>query len=108
MAKPISLQIAREYIGPLKKAGIDTLILGCTHYPLLKGIIQKAAGKNTVLVDSAREVAHEVKELLARLALIRTGQHKPFHKFFVSDRPQEFKRIARNFLGRELTHIAKV
>ena len=108
MAKPVSLAIAREYIGPLKKAGIDTLILGCTHYPLLKNIIQKAAGKGTVLVDSAREVAQEVKGLLAHYALIRTGKRKPFHKFIVSDRPQEFKRIARNFLGRELTHIAKV
>ena len=108
LTNPVTLQIAREYLEPLKKAGIDTLILGCTHYPLLRGVIQRAAGPGTSLVDSAREVAHEVDELLTDDALNRTLQRTAHYTFFVSDRPQAFKKIARNFLGRGLTHIAKV
>jgi len=106
--KRVVADIAREYMRPLKKAGIDTLILGCTHYPLLSGVIQMSVGKGTVLVDSAREVACEVKRLLARERLARAGRRAARHKFLVSDRPQEFQKIARNFLGRNITSVIKV
>jgi len=106
--KPVTLNIAREYLAPLKKADVDTLILGCTHYALLKKTVQKAAGKKVVLVDSAKEVAREVKRLLTASNGRRILKIRPRHKFLVSDRPQAFKKIARNFLGHDIKHIIKV
>jgi len=106
--KPVTAQIAREYLAPLKRKGIDVLILGCTHYPLLKRALQKAVGKNVLLIDSAREVAGEVKALLAASKAGKISKKSPRYKFLISDRPQAFARIARNFLGRDIKHITKV
>jgi len=100
--KPVTLDIAKEYLAPLKKANIDTLILGCTHYPLLKSVLQKAVGKRVVLVDSAKEVAHEVKELLIASGNRRVLKSKPRHQFLVSDKPQGFHKIAKRFLRRDI------
>ncbi|MBN1869415.1 MAG: glutamate racemase [Candidatus Omnitrophica bacterium] len=106
--KPVTVDIAKEYLLPLKKSGIDALILGCTHYPLLKKALRAAVGKEVALVDSAREVASDVKALLTMLKNRKTTLGIPRYTFLISDRPQEFKRIARNFLGREIKHITKV
>ncbi|MDO8580706.1 MAG: glutamate racemase [Candidatus Omnitrophota bacterium] len=107
--KSASFNIAREYLAPLKKMNIDTLILGCTHYPLLKSILQKAIGGKVTLIDSAREVACEVKNLLGKKNLLNPrARRKANYTFLISDRPQAFKKLARNFLGRELEHIKKV
>ncbi len=106
--KPVTLGIAKEYLAPLKSAGIDTLILGCTHYPLLKKTLQKAVGKKVFLVDSAKEVAREVKEVLIQSDKRKMLRRKAVHKFLISDRPQAFGKIAKNFLGKEITHIVKV
>ncbi|MCA9395178.1 MAG: glutamate racemase [Candidatus Omnitrophica bacterium] len=94
-------QIALEYLAPLKEAGVDTVILGCTHYPLLREVIQRTMGTQVTLVDSATEIAVRVRELLGRSDMLRVrGRAVP--RFYVSDKPQEFGRIAKNFLGREL------
>ncbi|HQP10366.1 MAG TPA: glutamate racemase [Candidatus Omnitrophota bacterium] len=106
--KPVTFEIAREYLKPLKKSGIDTLILGCTHYPLLKAALQKAVGKSVVLVDSAKEVALEVDGILTSLGRKRTEKKVGRYRFLISDRPQAFKKLAKNFLGREIKHIQKV
>ena len=106
--KPVTVNIAKEYLAPLRKKDIDVLILGCTHYPLLKWALQKAIGEKVVLVDSAKEVARNVKELLTASGKRKASARKPQYKFLISDRPQEFKRIAKNFLGREIKHITKV
>jgi len=106
--KPVTLNIAKDYLGSLKKANVDVLILGCTHYPLLKNILQKVMGPKVVLVDSAKEVAYEVKQLLNETDRRRTFKCKPRYKFLISDRPQEFKKIAKNFLGTEIKNIHKV
>jgi glutamate racemase len=106
--KTVTLDIAREYLVPLKKAGIDTLILGCTHYPLLRESLQKAVGKEVVLIDSAKEVAQEVDAILESLGKKRSSKRKAQYKFLISDRPQAFKKLARNFLGREIKQIEKV
>ena len=106
--KPVTTDIAKEYLAPLRKKDIDVLILGCTHYPLLKGALQAAVGKKVVLIDSAKEVAGDVKALLAASGDRKNSTRKPRYKFLVSDRPQDFKRIARDFLGREIKHITKV
>lgn len=113
---PVTLAVARTYLAPLKKAGIDTLILGCTHYPLLKETIQQVMGKGVVLIDSAREVAGEVRRILEGRRWLRTrggrGESprrtgRPAylsgrHQFMISDRPQAFEKIAREFLGRDI------
>jgi glutamate racemase len=103
----ITEDVARRYLTPLKKSGVDTLILGCTHYPLLKKIIAKVMGKNVQLIDSAQEVAREVKGILEEHKLFRPSVHKAEYKFLVSDRPQEFHRVASHFLGFNIEKIAK-
>lgn len=99
--KKVSTLIAEEYLGSLKKAGIDALVLGCTHYPLLKNIIKKVMGPKVFLVDSAKEVAHEVKEVLKAKNLRRTRQKIFKHTIMISDEPQGFEKIARNFLNND-------
>ena len=106
--RPVTLKIAKEYLAPLKKANIDTLILGCTHYPLLKNTLQKVVGKDVILVDSAKEVAYEVKEILIQMGKRKISARKAHYTFLISDRPQAFGKIAKNFLGREIKHIVKV
>jgi len=96
--KKISLDIAGEYLLPLKKKEVDTLILGCTHYPLLKNIIKKVVGKKVRLVDSAKAICRQVSEILEENQMRRETKIKPKHAFLVSDRPQEFEKIAKKFL----------
>ena len=103
--KPVTLKIAKDYLMPLKKKNIDTLVLGCTHYPLLKNALKKAVGRNVILVDSATEVANDVKTLLTVSEQRKTSRKAPRYKFLISDRPQEFQRVARNFLGRKIKQI---
>ncbi|MCK5012614.1 MAG: glutamate racemase [Candidatus Omnitrophica bacterium] len=106
--KPVTVDIAKEYLAPLRSKNIDVLILGCTHYPFLKGALKKAVGGKVELIDSAKEVASAVRALLTASENGKVSTRKPRHKFLISDRPQEFKRIAKNFLGRDIKHITKV
>jgi len=99
----IAYKVVFFYLKPLLRQGIDTLILGCTHYPLLKDIFQEAAGEGVTLVDSAQEVAGQVKKILQEKNLQRQGNFSE-HRFFVSDSPGEFARIAKIFLGKEITN----
>lgn len=93
--------IARTYLNSLKKAKVDTLILGCTHYPLLRKVIQDTVGEGVLLVDSAKEIAERVKLILTEKDIMKT-KGTPKYKFIVSDKPQQFGKIARNFLGKEI------
>lgn len=102
MDKDVTVDVAREYLTPLKESGIDTLILGCTHYPLLKNTLARVMGDKVTLIDSAREVAHEVDRLLEKNGLKQTKKRKAKHKFLVSDKPQKFQQIASKFLGGDL------
>jgi glutamate racemase len=95
----VTYQVAQQYLGTMKKSNIDTLILGCTHYPLLKGVLHNVMGPRVQLVDSAQEVALQVKELLARHKLLRTRLGPGQHLFIVSDEPKQFQRLAMRFLG---------
>jgi len=104
--KSVSLNIAEDYLGPLKEVGIDTLILGCTHYPLLKNILQKVVGRNVVLVNSAKEIALEVKQLLNQTDNRRTLKRKTRYKFLISDRPQGFREIAKRFIGKNIKVVS--
>jgi glutamate racemase len=87
---------------------IDVLILGCTHYPLLKKVIQDVMGPRVYLVDSAKEMAGNVKELLHVTGISNTSRRRAKQSFFVSDKPQHFRELAKRFLGCEINNIKKV
>lgn len=101
-------EVASHYLKPLKAAGVDTVILGCTHYPLLKPVIKKIMGRRVTLIDSAKEVALEVKEILSSEGQLNKITRRGRQKFYVSDNPEWFSRLARNFLGRDITDAVKV
>jgi glutamate racemase len=107
-------QVAREtaeiYLRPLLDAGVDTLVLGCTHYPLLKGIIAEVAGDRVALVDSAEAVSVAVREQLktTKKLLASRDDAVPRHRFFVTDAPEPFHDAAKRFLGRSLDHLELV
>ncbi|MBI3551975.1 MAG: glutamate racemase [Elusimicrobia bacterium] len=90
----VTLDVAREYLSPLKGSGIDALILGCTHYPLLKRTLTKVMGSRVKLIDSAEQTASETAELLDELKLKRSGG-PGWRTFYASDAPDRFLRIAR-------------
>lgn len=86
--------VAREYLAPLKRGGVDTLVLGCTHYPLLRGAIARVMGPKVALIDSAEQTAREADELLESLKRRRQGAPGR-REFYCSDAPQRFARLAR-------------
>lgn len=98
---------AVEYLQPMIKAQIDTLVLGCTHYPLLRRTLQKVLGPQVMLVDSAEETALMVAELFREQGLSRP-QHGGSRAFFVTDVPTRFERVGRAFLGCELGKVEQV
>ncbi len=95
----VTYQVAQEYLVQMKKNKIDTLILGCTHYPLLKGVLHNVMGAQVNLVDSAQEVALQAKAVLMGKGMLRTQLGPAKHTFMVSDEPQGFQRLAVRFLG---------
>ena len=99
--------VAREYLEPVKAAGVDTLILGCTHYPLLTDIIRDIMGPEVALVSAGEESAFELKRLLKAGSLRADGTREGGADFYVSDRPEDFEKIASVFLGEELSHGAE-
>ncbi len=101
--KPETRRIVRKYLIPLKMKGIDTLILGCTHYPLIKGVIAEKAGKRVKLVDPSAEVAEEVAEFIQKNTALKEGlklNGEP--EIWVSDLTSNFERLAQLFLKRRL------
>jgi glutamate racemase len=99
--------VVRSYLKPLRDAGVDTVILGCTHYPLLKPIIQNVLGKEVTLIDSAKQVAFEVKKILASEDMLNRGKGGK-QKYYVSDNPEWFSSLAQRFMGRKLKDVKKV
>jgi glutamate racemase len=95
------LAVAHEYLDPLTESGVDTLILGCTHYPLLTGVISYVMGGAVTLVSSAEECAKDVYRMLADTGLMREGG-VPSYSFVTTGSPAEFETIGRRFLGPEL------
>lgn len=99
---------AREYLKPVFVENIDTMVLGCTHYPLLKPLLHEVAGPTIHLVDSAITVADQTADLLSRLQLNNQQQGMPHYHYYVTDIPLRFQTIGSRFLGRELTHLDMV
>ena len=101
------IKVAHEYLDPVAAAGVDTLILGCTHYPLLTGIISYVMGERVTLISSAEETAKDVYRRLAKLSLMRDESlPAPVHEFRTTGDPERFKEIGRRFLGPELSRVA--
>lgn len=96
--------IAEEYLEPIKKAGVDTLILGCTHYPLLKGIISEILGSSVALIDSGAAAAGFAKEEMEKKDILSEKKTGGAVKYFVSDIPEGFEKLGGLFLNREITH----
>lgn len=102
----ITIEIIRHYLEPIKKSGIDTMILGCTHYPLLRSSIIKVLGNEIIIVDSAYSAAKAVSELLSDCNL-NTNVSGGEMRFFVSDEPDKFAKIGRRFLNEDLSYVRK-
>ena len=104
---PVARRIAAEYVAPLKAARVDTVILGCTHYPLIKPVLGRVLGRGVELVDSAEAVEMEVERILAgRGLLCRTGSGHD--TFFLTDTGGTFPEIARRFLGSPIRRLVRV
>ncbi len=99
--------VAREYLEPLKATGIDTLILGCTHYPLLTDIVADVMGPEVTLVSAGEESAFELKRMLKARGLRADENRRGEPEFYVSDRPEDFEQIASMFLRENLRHTAR-
>jgi len=91
--------VARKYMAPLRKARVDTVILGCTHYPYLKPVLVRALGSRVKLVDSAEETARETESVLRGLGLRAPRGGRGRREFYASDAPERFKRLATRMLG---------
>lgn len=104
----IAQMIAKEYLIDFKKQNIDILILGCTHYPILKKTISKILGKKIRLIDSGEETAKEVKRILGEKKLLNSQKKHGKHKFFVTDFQKKFKEISERFLGQPIHDVRKV
>ena len=97
----ITRRIAKKYLSPVVTEKIDTLILGCTHYPLLKRVIRKAAGSGVTLIDSSSAVAKHTGRLLRKKKLLG-GSKKESARFFASDDTKKFEKLAKVFLGKNI------
>ncbi|MBU1043454.1 MAG: glutamate racemase [Candidatus Omnitrophica bacterium] len=106
----ITKQIVTDYLRPLKNKDIDTIVLGCTHYPLLKPVIQDVLGKKVQLVDSARQVAYGASQILEQQGLLTNRKKAKGQNvcFYVSDEPDNFAQQGEKFLGFKLNKVRKV
>ncbi len=100
----VARQVAEVYLGPLIDARIDTLVLGCTHYPILRGTIERVVGEAVNIVDSAETTAARVLEEIGE----SNGSRQPVRQFLVTDAEDRFRRIAGDFLAQEIDHLELV
>ncbi len=101
---PATRLVAAEYLAPLRRGGVGTLVLGCTHYPLLKPLLGDVMGPAVALIDSGRETADALAEVLVARGLEapEAGEGRVVHRFAVSDDPERFRSIGARFLGGRL------
>jgi glutamate racemase len=104
----IAALVAKKYLDGIRNKGIDTVVLGCTHYPLLKDVIAGVLGKGVSLIDSAVEISGEVRATLATLGLKRDDKGLLFREFYVTDSPERFLKVGENFLGQKIERIKKI
>ncbi|MCL6556389.1 MAG: glutamate racemase [Burkholderiales bacterium] len=106
---PVTRLAAQEYLKPVLSEDIDTLVLGCTHYPLLKPLLQEVAGPGVTLIDSAQAMAERTALLLKERNLANPETQAPRYEYYVTDVPLRFQTIGERFLGRSLSpvHVVK-
>ena len=107
---PVTVEVAARYLQELKDEQVDTLILGCTHYPLIRSTIQEVMGEKVRLVNPAYETALELKSLLTKMDLLSTGEQQAEfpYRFYVSDLADEFKEFANSILPYDVTMTRKI
>jgi glutamate racemase len=103
----VAVQVAKKYLSPLLKKEIDTLILGCTHYPLLQPTIKKVVGRRVRLVDASKQLAEQVKEELQKRGKINM-EGAPSYRFFVTDAPEKFLSLGKRIMGSAFSDIVKM
>lgn len=103
----IARLVADKYLSPLKDSGIDTIVLGCTHYPLLKNVIREVMDGISI-IDSAVETGKALKAVLGEGPLLKTTGYPGIHRFFVTDSTAKFVSVGERFLGREITEIRRI
>lgn len=116
ISSPIARLVAEKYLSALRALAetrqvenkLDTLVLGCTHYPLLKSVIAEVMGEDVVLVDSAAATAVEVEQLLRRNDILNEQTQAGTRRFYVTDAARRFQRIAERIFGEPLTHLEAV
>lgn len=106
-ASPLAEKVVAESLSPLKATDIDTLILGCTHYPLLGKAIQRTLGKDVKVISSGDETAREASTILDYHNLLNTGKVKPEHQFYTTGSRRIFKRIAASWLNVPISEVKK-
>jgi glutamate racemase len=102
---PATRLIVEEYLAPLRAENIDTLVLGCTHYPLLRPLLARVLGSDVQLIDSAAETASEIARVIAARGIGAVPGDSTAHRFVASDDPAQFLRLGRRFLGTALDHV---
>ena len=100
--------MAREYLAPVLSRSIDTLIMGCTHYPLLKPSIEQVAGPGVTLVDPGIATAAEAHRTLEEMGMLNLSNALPRHEYYLSDFPHKFIEVGSRFLGHQLKHVHRL
>jgi glutamate racemase len=100
--------IAHEYLDPMAASNVDTLVLGCTHYPLLKTVIGGVVGRDVRLIDSAEETAAETAKTLREAGLEREETESARYRFIASDAPEQFLRVGQRFLGSSIDRVETI
>lgn len=106
--RPSFYELARDYLDPLKRSGVDTLVLGCTHFPMLSTAIGQVMGPGVEIISSAAETAREVADTLERRGQRAEGDHRVRHRFATTGDPAEFARLGSRVLGGDIDEVEAV
>jgi glutamate racemase len=104
----VSYMVAEEYLKSLKEWNVDTLVMGCTHYPLLRKVVADIMGSSVTLINPAKETAIELMEILHYNGLNAESNSQTKYEYYVSDNPDKFSRVGNSFLNRDITNIKKI
>ncbi|WP_147532554.1 glutamate racemase [Bacillus marasmi] len=105
---PVAKKIVAETLHPLKNCGLDTLILGCTHYPLLEPVIKNVMGKSVSVISSGQETAREVSTILSYKGILNTSEDEPMHEFYTTGSSTIFAKIATQWLERPIDVVETI
>lgn len=104
----VAKKVVAETLQPLKNKGLDTIILGCTHYPLLEQVISSTVGKKVKVISSGDETAREASALLEYHSLLNTSKEKPIHQFYTTGSKDIFQRIASSWLNQSIENVYSI